>query len=359
MNPPRLPLPILVLAALVATAWPVAAQTIGIVAPVTETVGLLGRQLRAGAETAAAERRIAENNLRFADDSCSAEGGEQAAGAMVAAGVRIVVGFLCTEAIEAAMPILKNAGIPVVTPGVRANSLTDRRDKTGWPVYRMAPRADDERDAVSNILVHRWQDRLFAIVDDGTIYGREMVESFRLSAELAGLQPVFIDTYRPQMDNQIGLVARLRRAGATHVLVGGDRADVAIMGRDAAELGYDLTIASGETLRAPPGDVPLAPGTLMVGLPEPSDLALDDVISSFEEREIIPEGYTIPGYAAFEIAVEALIRAETGGRTISEVLASDSFDTAMGPIKFDEKGDLEGNPYRLFRYDGSKFVAAD
>ncbi len=320
---------------------------------------LLGRQLRAGAEVAASERRIAENNLRFADDSCSAEGGEQAAGAMVAAGVRIVVGFLCTEAIEAALPILAMAGIPVVTPGVRTNSLTDQRKRNGWQVYRMAPRADDEREAVSTILVERWQRELFAIVDDGTIYGRELVESFRLSAELEGLQPIFIDTYRPQLDNQIGLVARLNRAGATHVLVGGDRTDVAIMGRDAAELGFNLTIASGETLRAAPGDVPLADGTLMVGLPEPADEAPESVVAAFTEREIVPEGYVIPGYAAFEVAVETLIRAETSGRTLNEVLSSDEFQTAMGAIRFDEKGDLDENPYRLFRYDGGSFIEAD
>lgn len=359
MRLPRPLLPILALTALLAPLLPAGAQTIGIVAPVSESVELLGNQLRSGAEIAAERRRIAANNLRFADDSCSAEGGAEAAGAMVAAGVRIVVGFLCTEAIEAAMPVLKNAGIPVVTPGVRANSLTDRRAKTGWPVYRMAPRADDEREAVSSILVSRWQDELFAIVDDGTIYGRELVESFRLSAELAGLQPVFIDTYRPQMDNQIGLVARLNRAGATHVLVGGDLVDVAIMGRDAEELDFDLTIASGETLRAAAGDVPLAEGTLMVGLPEPADLAPETVISAFEEREIVPEGYMIPGYAAFEIAVEALIRAETSGRTITQVLDEDTFDTAMGTVDFDNKGDLEGNPYGLFRYDGSTFVAVE
>lgn len=320
---------------------------------------LLGRQLRAGAEVAASERRIAENNLRFADDSCSAEGGEQAAGAMVAAGVRIVVGFLCTEAIEAALPILAKAGIPVVTPGVRTNSLTDQRKRNGWQVYRMAPRADDEREAVSTILVERWQRELFAIVDDGTIYGRELVESFRLSAELEGLQPIFIDTYRPQLDNQIGLVARLNRAGATHVLVGGDRTDVAIMGRDAAALGFNLTIASGETLRAAPGDVPLADGTLMVGLPEPADEAPEAVVAAFTVREIVPEGYVIPGYAAFEVAVETLIRAETSGRTLNEVLSSDEFQTAMGAIRFDEKGDLDENPYRLFRYDGGSFIEAD
>ncbi|MBO6902007.1 MAG: branched-chain amino acid ABC transporter substrate-binding protein [Rhizobiaceae bacterium] len=340
-------------------AAPAKAQTIGIVAPLSESVELLGNQLRNGVEIAAAERRIASANLRFGDDSCTAEGGRQAAEAMVAGGVRIVVGFICTEAIEAALPILKQAGIPVVTPGVRTNSLTDQRQRTGWPVYRMAPRADDEREAVSDILVDQWQDKLFALVDDGTIYGRELVESFRLSAELAGLQPIFIDTYRPQMDNQIGLMARLRRAGASHVLVGGDRADVAIMGRDAAELGFDLVIAAGETLRSVPDDIPLATGTLMVGLPEPADDAPEAVLEAFRQREVIAEGYAIPGFAAFEVAVEALIRSETSGRTLADVLNTDTFETAMGPIKFDDKGDLTQNPYRLFRYDGANFVVVE
>lgn len=357
----RMSLPLVPFLALSAAVFaaPAKAQTIGIVAPVTESVELLGNQLRSGAEIAAAERRIAPANLRFADDSCSAEGGKQAAEAMVAGGVRIVAGFICTEAIEAALPILKLAGIPVITPGVRTNSLTDQRHKTAWPVYRMAPRADGEREAVSEILVEQWQDKLFAIVDDGTIYGRELVESFRLSAELAGLQPIFVDTYRPQLDNQIGLVARLRRAGASHVLVGGDRVDVAIMGRDAAELGSKLVIAAGETLRSAPGDVPLAAGTLMIGLPEPSDDAPEAVLEAFREREVLAEGYAIPGFAAFEIAVEALIRAETSGRTLTEVLNADTFETAMGPVRFDDKGDLTQNPYRLFRYDGMKFVAVE
>ncbi len=74
----------------------------------------------------------------------------------------------------------------------------------------------------------------------------------RAAAEQAGLKPVFVDTFRPQLDNQIGLVGRLRKAGATHVFAGGDRDDIAIMARDAAELGVPLVIAGGETLRARP-----------------------------------------------------------------------------------------------------------
>jgi len=342
--------------AVLAGAGEASAQAIGVVGPFSDAVALLGGQLRQGAEIAAAERGIAAENVHFADDACTAEGGAAAARDMAAAGVSVVVGFLCTEAIEAALPILKEAAIPVITPGVRTDSLTDRRERTGWLVFRTAPRADGEQRAVSDILVPRWRDALFAIVDDGTIYGREFVESFRLAAETAGLRAVFIDTYRPQMDNQIGLVARLRRAGATHVLVGGDRADVAIMGRDAAELDYELTIAAGENLRAAPGDVPLAPGTLMVGLPEPSEIASQQALAAFARREIVPEGYMLPAYAALEIAAQALVEAEISGASVADTLSARSFETALGTVDFDEKGDLAENPYRLFRYDSQKFV---
>lgn len=326
---------------------------IGIVAPLSGSTANLGAQLRLGAEIAA---RSAGTEPITIDDGCSAEGGEKAAREILAAGAKVVVGFLCSESIEAALPILTRAGVPVITPGVRTDSLTDRRTKTGWLIFRTAPRADEERKAISGILVRRWSDKLFAIVDDGTIYGRELAESFRLSVEQSGLKPVFTDTYRPQFDNQIGLAGRLKSAGATHVFAGGNREDIAILGRDAEVIGYSLTIAGGEALRAAPGDVDLKAGTLMVGLPDAADQASDTFVQTFAEMETAAEGYALGGYAAMEIALAAI---KSGGDIeggIAGQLSVESFQTAAGTIKFDQKGDRIGNPYRLLRYDGAQFV---
>ncbi len=338
---------------------PASAQTIGIVAPLSEAMAPLGTQVRTGAEIAAAVRGFAGARVIVVDDACSAEGGARAATDLAAEGVAVIVGFVCGEAIEAAMPLLAEAGIPVITPAVRTDSLTDARSKTRWPVFRMAPRADAEKEAIADLLLPRWRDALFALVDDGTIYGRELVESFRFTAETAGLRAVFIDTFRPQMDNQIGLLGRLRRAGATHALVGGDRADVAVVAKDAAGMGYALTVTGGEVLRAADGDVPLPDGVLMVGLPEPADIATPAAVQAFVSRHVVPEGYMLPAYAAMEVAIQALVAAEVGGRDLLEIVASGSFDTALGPVRFDQKGDLPGNPYRLFRQEGGRFVPVD
>jgi branched-chain amino acid transport system substrate-binding protein len=328
--------------------------TIGVVAPLSGPSSLLGGQVHAGATTAA-ETNGGTTRLEIADDACTAEGGAAAAKQFVAARAKIVIGFLCTEALEAAMPALKDAGIAVITLGVRTDSLTDRREKTGWPVFRLGPRADGEQKAASALIPPLWRAELFAIIDDGTIYGRQLAESVRAAAEEAALKPVFVDTFRPQLDNQIGLAGRLRKAGATHVFVGGDRDDVAILGRDARRLGMTLTAAGGEALRAAAGNVPLQPGTLMIGLPEPAEFASPEAIAALKEREIVPEGYALPAYAAVEIATAALSD-ETSARSAAEILGSREFQTALGKIRFDAKGDLTQNPYRLFRFDGTRFA---
>lgn len=346
-----------ILTALAASLAAMAAQAeplkIGVAAPLSGPQAMLGGQVKAGA-TLAAEKLAA--TLTVADDQCSAEGGAKAAQDFIEAKVAVATGFLCTEAIEAALPRLKDAGIPVIAVGVRTDSLTDGRDKTGWPVFRLAPRGDGERNAAAALLTRLWASELFAIVDDGTIYGRELAGSFRAATEQAGLKPVFMDTFRPQLDNQVALVGRLRKAGATHVFVGGDGEDIAVMGRDAAKLGADIVFAGGETLRVADRTVPPVQGTLMIAPPEWTSVASDDVLKAFEERKLVTDGYTLPAYAAVEIAAGAASMAASSGKPLVEMLTGHDFETAIGKIRFDGKGDLAENPFGLFRFDGSNYV---
>ncbi|MBL8576095.1 MAG: branched-chain amino acid ABC transporter substrate-binding protein [Mesorhizobium sp.] len=323
---------------------------IGLAAPLSGPSAILGQQMRTGANLAAERLGDPSVRLAVADDGCTAQGGARAARELIAAQVQVVVGFLCSEALEAALPILKQANIPTITVGVRTDSITDRRNRTGWLVYRLGPRADGEREAAGRLLAKNWQRDLFAIVDDGTIYGRELAESVRIAAEQARLSPVFVDTFRPQLDNQIALVGRLQRAGATRAFVGGERDDVAVIARDAAQPEANIIVASGETLRST-GEVPLVPGTLMVALPEWVDLALPEVAKAFADRRLLAQGYVLPAYAAVEVAHAAI-----AGQLLPSGLSGSDFATAIGTIRFDENGDLGENPYRLFRFDGTRFT---
>ncbi|MHB2264904.1 ABC transporter substrate-binding protein [Aliihoeflea sp. PC F10.4] len=329
-------------------AMPAAAEgQIGLSVPLGDTSPLLAAQMEAGARAAAARL---EADILVKDDGCTTEGGERSARAFVEAQVNAVVGYLCTPAIEAALPILTQAGIPVIATGVRTDSLTDRRERTGWQVFRLGPRAAGEHEAASRYVVENWRETLFAIIDDGTIYGRELAEAIRNAAEQSSLSPVFVDTFRPQLDNQIGLVGRLRRSGATHVFVGGDREDIAIIARDAQGLDYDLEIAGGEALRAAPGETDLPDGVIMIAATRWADDAAQQSEISAERH-----GYFLPTEAAVEIVVEATLQ----DGNLADAIATGSFETVLGQVTFDAKGDMQGNLYRVYRYDGSDFVAVE
>ena len=113
-----------------------------------------------------------------------------------------------------------------------------------------------------------------------------------------------------------------------------------------------------EALRAA-GDIALAEGTLMVGLPEWADMIGESEAERFAEARIEPEGYVAAAHAAVEIAAEALRKARDGDAAIADILARDSFETLIGPVSFDEKGDMAQSRFVLQRYDGERFVPVD
>lgn len=336
-----------------ATAWvlaPSVAQdgpTIGVSAPLSGPSAILGEQIRNGAAIAAENLGA---KLDVQNDACSAEGGATAARHFAEAKVAVVIGYLCTEALEAALPIFKEAGIPAITVGVRTDSLTDRHAKTGWPIFRLAPRGDGEATAIAAILPKLWRDLPVAIVDDGTIRNRDVAEILRAALEEAGVKPVLVDAFRPGLENQRAFITRLEKAGAKRVFVAGDSADIGVMIRDASVQNYDAIFAGGETLGEQPTPG-LANGTLMIGLPQWRKLATADSLSRLVAGGVMPDGYVLPSYAAAQIAVR------TAGDNAA--LESSQFETAIGPVRFDAKGDLAVSPYRLFEYDGRAFVPVE
>jgi branched-chain amino acid transport system substrate-binding protein len=324
---PRLPALLSLLLALPSAAFGAEPLTIGISAPLSGPFAILGRQIADGA--AAAQAALGTDRIRLivADDRCEADGGKEAADILAAAKVRAVIGYLCTPALQNALPVFRAGKIPVMTLGVRPVKVLEDAQKNGDALFRLGPDSGEEADALADLLLPLWRGENFAIIDDGTIHARELAESLRLAAEARGLKPVFVDTFRPALDNQLALVNRLKKSGATHVFVGGDRGDIAILARDAAAREVPLTIAGGETLSAAPDDVPLAENVLMIGIPQPADFKTPG------------EGYFASAYAAVEILVSA--------GAASEAIASRTHQTVLGDVSFEKNGGQSGNPYRL------------
>ena len=70
-----------------------------------------------------------------------------------------------------------------------------------------------------------------------------------------------------------------------------------------------------------------------------------------------PEGYTLSTYAAVQVWAAAANEAKTTEATkVAEVIRSKRWDTVIGNIGFDAKGDLTENTYVWFEYQGGNYA---
>jgi branched-chain amino acid transport system substrate-binding protein len=347
-------LPLLLLAAEECHA---AGVTIGVVAPQSGSFASIGAQILAGAQAKIGQDG---NTIVNINEPCEENTGAAVADALIAAQVQVAVGFLCSATLDGALPKLKDANIPAITVSVRSRILMEDAVKNNWPLFRLAPSDGAEAAKIIEVILRNWAAEPIALIEDGTIHGRELTEAVRNALEQNGLKPVFTDTYRPGQEQQIALVRRLKRAGATKVFIGGDRSDVAVIARDAASEKIPLALLGGDAMRAPDQPLPLADGVLAVALPDytaRADASPAGVAIRATGEE--PEGYVLPAYAAAEISIKAAQAAAADDRPVAQHLGGMPFDTVIGRIAFDSGHELAENPYQLMQWRAGAFVPAD
>ncbi|WP_164865527.1 MULTISPECIES: branched-chain amino acid ABC transporter substrate-binding protein [Rhizobium/Agrobacterium group] len=341
-----------------ALAGSASAASIGIVAPQSGPYELLGQQVRQGATAAAAKLGLDVVEIH---ESCEDGSGGAIADGLVAAKVSAAIGFLCTETLQDVLPPLKAAAIPAITLSSRAPILMEDALKYGWPLFRLAPSDRAESDRIAEIILRDWKGHSIGLVDDGTIYSRELVDRIRSSLEENGLKPTLADTMRPNQEQQVALVRRLARTGISHVFIGAERNDVAIIARDAGSENIPLTVMGGDAMNAANNPVPLAANVLAVTRPAYDTLpSAQAVAGELRGAGIEPEGYVLPAYAAAELTAALAEATQAQSKPAPEILAGGTlFKTVLGDLGFSPSHDLLDNPYRLQRWNGQRFEPAD
>lgn len=329
---------------------------VGVVAPDEGSLGILGTQLRAG--FLIYQNEFIEQGLRFdvieETEICETGGGADTAYALEEAQVDLVVGFLCVESLVSAIPILDQADIPVLNVNIRSDIVRDEAARLNWPLFSIAPRASDQAKFASKYIIDNWGGKSVALVEDGTISNRELVDAIRLQLDDGGFQPIVLDNFRPGQDKQFGLVRRLEKSKISHVFVGATRLDTSIIARDASDIGLDLIFAGGDTLRAADEGLSFPNGAIAI-LPHVG-LTGDNAISAraaFDDAGIFPDRFPIFGYAMAELAT---ILAEIQTDDLIKTLKEDIFDTVIGPLSFNQYGERQESTFSAMVWQDGRFI---
>jgi len=146
------------------------------------------------------------------DNKCNPSEAVNVANKLVEAKVVAIIGSHCSSAHLAAMPIIKEAKVPMIT-GIASNpQITDQSGVGGndW-AFRINPSDKAMMDALGAYLGDKKMFKTVAIVGEDTDFGRGGAAAFQAVAEKAGINIISSDFHPQNVPDYTSILTRLQQ----------------------------------------------------------------------------------------------------------------------------------------------------
>jgi branched-chain amino acid transport system substrate-binding protein len=296
-------------------------------------------------------------SLQIGDDACDPKQAVAVANQFAGEGVVFVAGHFCSGSSIPASAVYSDEGIIQISPASTNPAFTEERPGPG--IYRVCGRDDQQGQVAGQYLADNFGDKKIAIINDKTAYGKGLADETQKNLEAAGVQPALLESYTAGEKDYTALVSKLKQAGVDVLYVGGYHTEAGLIKRQMAEQGMETVLMSGDALVtdeywAITGDA--GNGTLMTFSPDPRNAeGAKDLVEKFRAKGIEPEGYTLYTYAAIQAWAAAVTTAgSTEHDAVVKALDDGTFETVLGTLEFDDKGDVSLPGYVFYEWkDGA------
>ena len=335
----------------------------GVALPRTGPVASIGDQVLNGVNAAVQDvnARGGINGeklvLDVQDDACDPKQAVSVANRFMQGKVRLIVGHVCSGASIVASDIYAENGGLMMTPASNSAKLTDR----GLPgIFRVCGRDDQQGQLSAELIKARFGTKKIAILHDNAPFGRGLADATKLNLNKLGITEALFGAITPGERDYTAIITRLKAAGIELVYYGGYHQEMGTLVRQAVEQAYrpqwfgTSGIASKE-FSAIAG--PAADGVLMTFNPDARKRGeAASVVATFKAKGIDPEGFTLYGYTAVQALAAAAEKAKsTDAKVVDKILKAERFDTILGNVGFDQKGDITAPGYVLYVWKGGNF----
>ena len=198
---------------------------------------------------------------------------------------------------------------------------------------------------IADYLAENWAGKKIAILHDNSTWGGWIAAEIKSRLNRRGVTEAVYQTFAPKGTDYSDEIAGLQAAGIAVAFIGGYPSELALMARQARDRGYPVQLLTGQSLGTEEFHLiagAAAEGVLYTDPPDPRGRAeAAPVVQRFRASGFEPEGKTLYAYAAVQVWAQAAEKASS--LELPAMIASlreHQFDTVLGPIDFDEKGDL-------------------
>jgi branched-chain amino acid transport system substrate-binding protein len=325
---------------------------IGVAMPMTGIVAALGQDMINGAQLAieqinAAGFKVAGQSVTLEaiviDDKSSPDEGKKAAAQFIEQGVVAALAGINSGVVIAAAPLYAEKGIPHLSAAV----LSDFTNMGHATALRLVANDIPQSRALASFPVQELQGSKYAVVDDGTPYGKGIAD--RVTKLLEGKRAVQL---RQSLDNKATsfpeLAAKLKADGIDVFITTLSPPQVVGLVEDLKKIDYNknITLVGGNGVKTP-SVLNIASELAAVYCATPI-LEVNEFtggaqfLAAYVARFKQPVGYAAHyNYDAVHAIAAAIRKAESADpRKVLEVLRkSDNYGPVTGSIRWDEKGD--------------------
>ncbi len=331
----------------------------GVAGPMTGTDAAFGTQLKNGAEQAVADINAGggingqQVELLVGDDAADPRQGVSVANNFLGEGVHFVIGHFNSGVTIPASEVYVENGMLMITPGSTNPAVTERNM---WNVFRTCGRDDQQGAVAGNYIAQNFKDKKVAILDDKTPYGQGLANETRKAMQAGGVTEALSESVSANEKDFSALVSKIKNAGIDLVYWGGVHTAGGLILRQMREGGVNAVFMSGDGIASDEFAAiagPAAEGVLMTFGPDPQKRPeAKEVIERFEAREYKPEAYTLYSYAAVQILKQAIEATKSvDPKTVAAYMRTGvTFNTVIGDLAFDEKGDIKQVGYVLYTW---------
>ncbi|HEY9279299.1 MAG TPA: high-affinity branched-chain amino acid ABC transporter substrate-binding protein [Eoetvoesiella sp.] len=338
---------------------------IGIPQPMTGPATQYGDQIQAGALTAI-EAINAQGGVKGAkleplliDDGCEPKQAVPAANRVINSGAKFAVAHACSGTTVPAVNVYEQEGIVAITPGATSPLVTD----TIKPHYffRTIGRDDQQGPFAASYIAKQLKPKTVAILHDKQTYGSGVATQVRDTLQKEKVNVALFEGINVGDSDYSAVITKLKSLNPDLIYFGGYHAELGLLLRQAREQGLKTQFMGPEGVANQ--DLVAIAGPAVEGLlvTLPADFTKlpgnEKVLENFKKAKRSPDGaFTLTAYAAVQILADSIGAVGADPKKVADYMHTHPFNTAIGKVEYDAKGDLKEFEFAVFKWDkdGSK-----
>ncbi len=342
---------------------------IGVAAPLTGPQAHIGIDIKNGVQLAVDDANAAgltidgkkiKLQLVAEDDEANPTKAATVAQKLVDAKVVAVVGHFNSGASIPASKVYSDAGIPQISPSSTNPKYTQQGFKT---TFRVVANDDQQGPVGGKFALEKLKAKNIAVIDDATAYGQGLADTFEATVKAGGAKVLAREHTTDKDTDFKAILTKIKGKKPDLIFFGGIDPQAGPMVKQMGELGIKAKFMGGDGMQTPnfiklAGDT-AAEGAMasMPGLPKDQMPGGAKFLEKFKAKfNADVELFAPMGYDAVFVFIEAMKRAKSAdpAKFLPEVGKTD-YKGVIGPIAFDDKGDLKNGPITVYVVKAGKW----